>query len=204
MPRCVIIGCRNGYKKKIVLASGTDVVEKESKFTLFCKPSDPNFSKVWEDKIPKEEGAVLPNRYVVCHEHFDESQIIKNDVTIINGEEIKLPRTRWKLVVGAFPTIFTGTPVELFLKKAVRKPPTVRLPLGNITNYPDSTLQSHRRPKHVTLRRLRCTWHIADSQVYIPRTSFTYDQCPLRRDLIAVLIPSHWMDFRRTWDGKRI
>jgi hypothetical protein len=69
---------------------------------------------------------------------------------------------------------------------------------------PDSTLQSHRRPKHVTLRRLGCTWHIADSQVYIPRTSFTYGQCPLRRDLIAVLIPSHWMDFRRTWDGKRI
>jgi hypothetical protein len=69
---------------------------------------------------------------------------------------------------------------------------------------PDSTVQSHRRPKHVTLRRLRCTWHIADSQVYIPRTSFTYGQCPLRRDLIAVLIPSHGMDFRRTWDGKRI
>jgi hypothetical protein len=73
------------------------------------------------------------------------------------------------------------------------------------TRYnPDSTLQSHRRPKYVTLRRLGCTWHIADSQVYIPRTSFTYGQCPLRRDLIAVLIPSHWMDFRRTWDGKRI
>ncbi|XP_045036895.1 uncharacterized protein LOC123477577 [Daphnia magna] len=134
MPRCVIIGCRNGYKNKIVLASRTDIVEKESKFTLFYKPSDQNVSKVWEDKIPKEDGAVLPNRYAVCHEHFDESQIIKSDVTIINGEEIKLPR-RWKLVVGAFPTIFTGTPVELFLKKAVRKPPTVQLPLGNITNY---------------------------------------------------------------------
>ncbi|EFX65072.1 hypothetical protein DAPPUDRAFT_117578 [Daphnia pulex] len=68
---------------------------------------------------------------------------------------------------------------------------------------PDSTVQSQRRLKHVTLRRLRCTWNIADSQVYIPRTSFTYGQCPLRRDLIAVLIPSHGMDFRRTWDGKR-
>ncbi|KAK4030379.1 hypothetical protein OUZ56_023378 [Daphnia magna] len=86
MPRCVIIGCRNGYKKKIVLASRTDIVEKESKFTLFYKPSDQNVSKVWEDKIPKEDGAVLPNRYAVCHEHFDESQIIKSDVTIINGE----------------------------------------------------------------------------------------------------------------------
>jgi hypothetical protein len=74
MPRCVIIGCRNGYKNKIVLASGTDVVEKKIKFTLFYKPSDLNFSKVWEDKIPKEDGAVLPNPYAVCHEHFDESQ----------------------------------------------------------------------------------------------------------------------------------
>jgi hypothetical protein len=73
-----------------------------------------------------------------------------------------------------------------------------------VGRFPDSTLQFHRRPKHVTLRRLGCTWHIAESQVYIPRTSFTYGQCPLRRDLIAVLIPSHWMDFRRTWDGKRI
>lgn len=37
-----------------------------------------------------------------------------------------------------------GTPVELLLKKTVRKPPTVRLPLGNITNY---------RTHHVKKRR---------------------------------------------------
>jgi hypothetical protein len=56
---------------------------------------------------------------------------------------------------------------------------------------PDSTVQSQRRPKHVTLRRLRCTRNIADSQVYMPWTSFTYGQCPLRRDPIVVPIRSH-------------
>jgi hypothetical protein len=39
---------------------------------------------------------------------------------------------------------------------------------------PDSTEQSRRRPKHVTLTRLRCTWNIENSQDYIPWTSFTY------------------------------
>jgi hypothetical protein len=72
------------------------------------------------------------------------------------------------------------------------------LTVDNAKLIPDSTVQSHIHPKHVTLRRLRCTWHIADSQVYIPRTSFTYDQCPLRRDLIAILIPSHWMDLKKS------
>ncbi|KZR96346.1 Uncharacterized protein APZ42_009366, partial [Daphnia magna] len=70
-----------------------------------------------------------------------------------------------------------------------------------VTISPDSTVQSQRRPKHVTLRRLRCTWNIADSQVYMPWTSFTYGQCPLRRDPIAVPIRCHWMDLGRDLDG---
>ncbi|KAK4013945.1 hypothetical protein OUZ56_026493 [Daphnia magna] len=32
----------------------------------------------------------------------------------------------------------------------------------------------YQRPKHVILRRLRCTWNIPDIQVYIPWMSFTY------------------------------
>lgn len=135
MPQCVVIGCINGPKKKAGLASQNNVVEKKSKVSLFGKPSDPSVSNIWAYNIPKEDGAVLPNRYSVCHEHFDEAQIIKDDVKIINGEEIKLPRKNWKLKVGAVPTIFKGTPVELLLKKTVRKPPIVRLHLGNITNY---------------------------------------------------------------------
>jgi hypothetical protein len=109
MPHCVVIGCINGPKKKIGLASlQNNVVEKKSKVSCFGKPRDPSVLSMWEYNIPRENGAVLPKRYSVCHEHFDESQIIKDDVTIINGEEFKLPRINWRLKAGAFPTIFKG------------------------------------------------------------------------------------------------
>lgn len=116
MPICVVIGCINGPKKKVGLALQKNVVEKKSKVSLFGKPSDPSVSNIWEYNIPKEDGAVLPNRYLVCHEHFDEAQIIRDDVTIINGEEIKLPRKYWSLKVGAVPTIFKGNVLKNEIK----------------------------------------------------------------------------------------
>lgn len=64
--------------------------------------------------------------------------------------------------------------------------------------FPDSTLPFQRLPKHVTLRRLRCTCNIADSQIYIPWTSF---KSQVLQDTIAVPIRFHRTDLGRDLDG---
>lgn len=49
---------------------------------------------------------------VVCEAHFEPHHVLREFVHIINGREVRLPRDRPKLAVGAAPTLLSGQQLQ--------------------------------------------------------------------------------------------
>lgn len=133
MAQCYIIGCRNGRKKRTALGTLPNVSNLVKKINLFRNPKEVEYLKLWEKSIPKETGISFPKNYWLCEEHFEEGDIIRNDITVINGQQVLLPRQRCKLKDGVLPKIFIGTPTELLpTTNSIRIQETIRLPVSNV------------------------------------------------------------------------
>lgn len=101
---CCVPGCRSGYK-------GT--TEKVSVFGL---PSDGELREKWKRAIPRQETGDFnfDSKYVrVCEKHFDDSDIIRADEFVINGEVVSLKRDKPLLKPNAVPRKFDGLPAYL-------------------------------------------------------------------------------------------
>lgn len=90
---CYVPFCDSGHKNNPV------------KRRMFSVPKDEEMRKKWEKMIPRKD--VLKPSHKVCEIHFQESDIIKGKIFIINGKEDLFPLT-WKLKPGALPRIFPG------------------------------------------------------------------------------------------------
>jgi len=100
MPGCFVYGCTG---------KGTGV----HLFRIPKKCSDVNRTK-WLTTISKvrSDKRFDPNNknHCICHKHFDDKYLIKDDVTVVNGTEVRLPRQRWTLADDSIPTIFLSIP----------------------------------------------------------------------------------------------
>lgn len=90
---CYVPFCKSGRKKNPI------------KMKMFSAPKDEKLRKTWEKMIPRKD--VLKVTHKVCEVHFEESDIIKGKIFIVNGKEDFFP-TKWKLKEGALPRIFPG------------------------------------------------------------------------------------------------
>lgn len=63
----------------------------------------------------------------LCHLHFEQSLIIKEDIHIINGEKKPITRDKWKLVEGARPTIFPNLPAYMQVHLPRKRKPLAEL-----------------------------------------------------------------------------
>ena len=95
---CTIPNCKSGYASNPI------------KRRMFFPPKDENLFKQWEKVIPKQ--GPLKRTHCVCELHFEETDIIKGKIFIINGKEDFFPMT-WKLKKGAIPRIFPGIDIHL-------------------------------------------------------------------------------------------
>lgn len=81
--------------------------------------------KEW-GRLIKRKDTPLQMQHKVCSRHFRSDDVITYDEHVVNGEVIKIPRSRAALRVGAKPVIFEDYPDYYQPKVNVRKPPKAR------------------------------------------------------------------------------
>lgn len=116
---CCVPGCRSGYKGRT------------EKVSLFCLPSDGVLREKWKRLIPRQETAdfCFDSKYVrVCEKHFDDSDIVRADEFVVNGEKVSLPRDKPLLKPCAIPRKFDGLPAYLTKPKQRSRTLTRRSP----------------------------------------------------------------------------
>lgn len=91
--KCFVPFCNTGQKDNL------------TKRTMFSVPKDEKLRQKWGKMIPRKDK--LKPSHKVCEIHFEETDIIKGKVFIINGKEDFFPM-KWKLKKGALPRIFPG------------------------------------------------------------------------------------------------
>ncbi|KAF2881171.1 hypothetical protein ILUMI_24996 [Ignelater luminosus] len=117
---CAAPGCRSGYNS----------MRGKMKIHFFRPPKDPLRRATWQEKLQRK-NFLLKNFHRVCHLHFSEMDIIKDDKFVINGERVILPRIRWALKVGATPEISLDY-TKCLSKQAVAEKATCTLPHSSI------------------------------------------------------------------------
>lgn len=88
--KCFAPGCKTGY-------AGNPV-----KIRLF-KARGESERASWAKRIPRKDRIFGLKDYI-CALHFEEEMIDKDHIYIINGEEVRMSRTHWKLKENALPT----------------------------------------------------------------------------------------------------
>ena len=71
----------------------------------------------WKKHIPGCEELLKFNKNLpLCYNHFAESDVIKEDIFVIDGKSVSVPRTKWSLAPNSVPSIFSnGMAVTTFL-----------------------------------------------------------------------------------------
>ncbi|KAK4007647.1 hypothetical protein OUZ56_012801 [Daphnia magna] len=137
MPKCFVVGCRNGPKKLCLDRSAVfnaDIHQIKPRF--FYIPKDETSRKTWEKNLPNSE-IQLKTTSRVCEEHFVPEDIIKCDETIIDGKVHSIPRQNWKLKIASATSV---------VPLVQRKPPLERKPLSDITSTYKGFCPSHMKP----------------------------------------------------------
>nr|XP_037273158.1 uncharacterized protein LOC119165068 [Rhipicephalus microplus] len=104
---------------------------RTEKVSLFCLPSDGVLREKWKRLIPRQETGdfCFDSKYVrVCEKHFDDSDIIRADEFVVNGEKVSLPRDKPLLKPCAIPRKFDGLPAYLTKPKQRSRTLTRRSP----------------------------------------------------------------------------
>jgi len=106
--KCCVPGCRGNYSKS-------------DKVSAFHFPSDIERRRLWISKIPRADFE--PSSYsVVCAVHFIDKFIVQVDsVTRPDGSVLKVERSKPKLTVDAYPSIFPNCPTYLSTRPPVRR-----------------------------------------------------------------------------------
>lgn len=100
MPRCCSVsGCKSNYKS-----------QNESVST-FVLPKEKSLRAKWIRQIPTDFKNV--KNPIICIKHFKETDIIRIDKCLVNGEMKEFPRKIPKLKEGAIPSIFPHLPQYL-------------------------------------------------------------------------------------------
>jgi len=103
MPSCFVYGCKTGYKKGAtthffrIPKSATETVKTKWLSVLNKTRSDRKFDRN------------KPSHHV-CHLHFEDRYIVKEDITKVGNDISILPRQHWTLTQDAVPSIFPTIP----------------------------------------------------------------------------------------------
>lgn len=90
-------GCTTGYKSN------------KNKLALFGVPKDQTLLAQWQRAVPRADKKLEEN-CAVCELHFDDRFISRYFEHTVNGELIRIDRTRPVLLPGAVPTRFPNLP----------------------------------------------------------------------------------------------
>ncbi|XP_067013962.2 uncharacterized protein [Anabrus simplex] len=112
MSYCSVPGCKSGYGRK---RDGRHCFKPPKETNLFAK---------WASVIPWKDKQ-LSTKSRICDLHFSSDLIVKTDSFVVNGENVELPRVRWKLTAGAVPHIFPDLPKYLPTEVKSQKSPSI-------------------------------------------------------------------------------
>lgn len=105
---------------------------------LFCAPKEK--AEEWIKILRKlrTDKIFVPsnNDHRVCSEHFESKFLISEYMHLINGEQVVLPRERWKITFDAVPTIFLNIPSSILPRPAVSRKRLERQPLKKVIKKP--------------------------------------------------------------------
>lgn len=91
---CCVPGCYSNYRH-------------EEHITVFKFPKNIERRKKWFETIQRGGDFAVTDSTVICINHFDEKFIVRNDTALRpDGTLLIVPRTRVKLTLDAFSTIF--------------------------------------------------------------------------------------------------
>jgi len=119
MPGCFVYGCKTGYKG-------------QSGFHIFGVPTpagkkfpDPTIREAWITKLKRVRSDVTfdpTNKgHKVCSLHFRETDIVKEDTFIIQGDKVTIPRLKWRLTDSAVPSVFDSIPSHMMRKSPKKR-----------------------------------------------------------------------------------
>jgi THAP domain len=92
---CYVVGCKSGYKST-----------HEANLHFF-RPKTKKVLLTWRKIIPRKD-LQLQMKHSVCHKHFMEEDIIKENKWTGKDGPIVYPLKIWKLVDGAIPKLLLG------------------------------------------------------------------------------------------------
>ena len=99
---CFSPGCKSGYRSK-------NKINEEKIHFFKVKQKD---LQAWSGIIPRKDK-ILSDKCSICHLHFEDRFLVKEDKHIINGQTVVMPRLRWTLTEDAIPTKFPNLPKYL-------------------------------------------------------------------------------------------
>lgn len=111
---CFVPGCTSGYKSC------------KKKFSLFGVPKDEETYRKWQRNIPRADKPLERNA-AVCEVHFDPQFVSRHFEHNIQGEIVRVERSRPFLKPEAIPTIFPNVPKYLSKPVPKKRQPKERL-----------------------------------------------------------------------------
>ncbi|KAH7979821.1 hypothetical protein HPB49_011394 [Dermacentor silvarum] len=97
---CSVPGC----------AANSRRLSEDRKRSLFVVPKSPTQRKKWEENLQLRIGC-LTTTSAICDAHFEPHHVVRDFIHIINSKEVRLPRERPKLAVGAVPVRVSAGPL---------------------------------------------------------------------------------------------
>lgn len=107
---CYVYGCESGSRGP---------KPKRPNVRYLRPPLDEQMLKIWNRKIPRANCQLGPHSRV-CSLHFREGDIIKENVSYVDGKRIAEPRKNWTLRSEAVPCIFGKLHSIIFLFVSLR------------------------------------------------------------------------------------
>ncbi|KAH7944738.1 hypothetical protein HPB51_028547 [Rhipicephalus microplus] len=130
------------------------------------------------------------SKYVrVCEKHFDDSDIVRADEFVVNGEKVSLPRDKPLLKPCAIPRKFDGLPAYLTKPKQRSRTLTRRSPAKRRRELSSCARKTEVHAKPGTSGAASCDEGIHGDRKN-PQTSFQHP-CDPSREIYTVIDPPH-------------